>query len=194
MSLAPKLRRSAAATALALLVLSSSRDGASAPSPQEAPVADRTRASGRVRFSVVPAGARIWVEGIETSWFGRTLLLGVGQHRIRAEVPGSRCCKPWSGVVRISATSLADDPQSVVIPLEISPARLVLVDAPQAAELQCAAIGVVAGLGELVTVRLRQPEWSGWCDFRNGDVVTRSLVRVAAGEINAVPWIEERTE
>jgi serine/threonine-protein kinase len=189
MSHASKLRHAAAAIALAAL-LSTSRDGSSAPSPQDLAPAERPRLSRRVRVSLVPAGARLWIDGVETSWFGRTLMLGVGEHRIRAEVPGSRCCKPWSGVVRISAAPRPGDPQRLVIPLEVLPAKLVLVDAPPDAQLRCAGIGVTAGLGELSTVRLREPEWSGWCEFRSGELVTPARVRLAAGEINAVPWVE----
>ena len=190
MSHAPTLRRGAAVIALAVTLLSASRHGASAPSPQEpASASDRARAR-RVRVSVVPAGARLWIDGAETSWFGRTLVLGVGQHRIRAEVPGSRCCKTWSGVVRIAGAARGDDPQRLVIPLEVLPAKVVLVDAPSDAQLRCRDIGISSGLGELSTVHMREPEWTGWCEFQSGGVVTRARVRLAAGEINAVPWAE----
>ena len=190
MLLSSLIRPRGACVALVCAALLSSESGASAPSPQEPTQgADRARGARRVRISVIPAGAKLWIDGVETGWFARTHVLAVGSHRVQAEVPGSRCCRSWSGVVRVAAATRPEEPQRIVIRLDLAPAKLVLVDAPLDAELSCSDLGVVAGLGELRTVHLREPEWFGSCEFRRGrGHPARARVHLLAGEVNTIAW------
>ena len=189
----------AAAAALALLLHAGS--SAPYPAPQDDPDSPGNRAPGarpgsgqrRVRFAIVPAGGRLTLDGREVAWFGSTFALGPGAHRVRVEVPGSKCCRAFTGSVAITPPPEGKPEAAQIVPirLQLQPARAVLVNAPPGAQFVCPSLGLSGSAGALQDVQLPEAHWSGACGFLPPGAVRptrRSTVSLEAGELNAIEW------
>src|SRR5262245_5917480 len=66
--------------------------GVSPARPPEARAQEPPLAS--VRFAIYPSGARLIVGDRLVDWFGATVKLPAGRHRVMVDVPDSRCCPP----------------------------------------------------------------------------------------------------
>jgi serine/threonine-protein kinase len=191
--------RSALAATAVIALLFMSRPGAPYPAPQEDAPAERApggkpgAGQRRVRFAIVPGGGRLTLDGREVSWFGATFALSPGPHRVRVEVPGSKCCRAFAGSIPIAPPpeGKPDATQVVAIRLEIQPARAVLVNAPPGAQFVCPTLGLTGSAGTLQDVQLPEAHWSGSCGFvPQGSLhpTHKATVTLDAGELNAIPW------
>ena len=164
-----------------------------ASAPHSAAVGANKRERRRlVRFAINPGGARLILDGMVTPWFGTTLSLAPGEHRVQIHVPDSRCCEPIAKGLRVlpPAERQPDSVQLVVIHLPVRPARVTLVDAPPRAVLSCHELGLVVESGHLEAVAMTSVSWDGQCelDSVDGSAPRTMRVRVVAGEVNAVRW------
>ncbi|AUX23746.1 uncharacterized protein SOCEGT47_042760 [Sorangium cellulosum] len=147
-----------------------------------------------VVFHIVPSGARLVLDGVETAWFGANKItpLTIGTHAVHISVPGSRCCKPYSGVISVVAPAPGvTAPQRIVHKLEILPSTVVLSGAPQDAQYACPQIGLIGYAGSPQTVTLSDVSWSGRCLFTSptpGAAQRVGNVTLVAGEPNTVFW------
>ncbi|WP_437668725.1 protein kinase domain-containing protein [Sorangium sp. So ce131] len=147
-----------------------------------------------VIFQLVPSGAKLVLDGVETTWFGanRVMPLKIGAHTVHISVPTSRCCKPYSGVITVVAPKPGvTAPQRIVHKLEILPSTVVLSGAPPNAQYACPQIGLIGYAGAPQTVTLSDVFWSGRCQFMppTPDAAPRAgNVTIVAGETNTVTW------
>ncbi|AUX44154.1 serine/threonine protein kinase [Sorangium cellulosum] len=167
------------------------------PTPAAPPPSASASATPLVRdviFQLVPSGAKLVLDGVETTWFGanRVMPLKIGAHTVHISVPNSRCCKPYSGVVAVVAPKPGvTGPQRIVYKLEILPSTVVLSGAPANAQYSCPQIGLIGYAGAPQTVTLNDVFWSGRCQFTppTPDADPRAgNVTIVAGETNTIAW------
>jgi serine/threonine-protein kinase len=143
----------------------------------------------RVKLSIVPKGVELKIDGrLETSWFTRDLELSVGTHLAEVK-PMSPCCKAQSRSFQVKETS-AEDPQKLVIRLDVLPSTVSLAGAPLGAQCACSGIGLVVTRDGPATITLPEVVWSGRCTFTAPSLASAvtSNVSLKAGEPNAIPW------
>ncbi|WP_156040994.1 serine/threonine-protein kinase [Chondromyces apiculatus] len=163
---------------------------ASASAAEPIPTSDGTRRP--VRFSIIPGGARMQLDGNDFRWLGQSPhLLDVGAHRVQVSVPNSRCCKPYDGSVVVTSSN-SDTPQLFVIKLDLLPATVTLSGAPANAQYTCPGIGLSGFAGTSPkTVILPDESWSGLCQFTppTPDAApSAAKVILRAGEPNTILW------
>jgi hypothetical protein len=143
-----------------------------------------------VNVVVNPGGARLIVDDMVREWFGETLWLLPGRHRVRIDVPDSRCCELVDEAMEVAPAD--GGPQRFVFHLEMRPAAVVVLQGPDDGTMHCRDLALTAANGSIAAVPMTQPEWSGRCTFRRGAVtVAAGPVRIAAGEVNAILWPED---
>jgi serine/threonine-protein kinase len=146
----------------------------------------------RVRFSLVPNGAKLIVDGTPRDWFGETFTLPIGPHAVSASVPGLKCCKRYDGSTMIN-TAPDDQPDSVqviVIKLETNPATVSLTGAPDKASVTCGELGLTLLAGAPKSCKLPDAQWEGSCFFQDAEGKERGTRKVTlrAGEANSIAW------
>ena len=142
--------------------------------------------------TVSPKGASLTLDGRPIDAFGgKPIPLLVGPHAIHAEVPGSACCKPFSGTetVRPPPFDKPDEPALVLVRLEMNPTLVSLAGAPVGAQLLCAGVGISVGARGATSVTLKTPEWSGPCEFHADGATRGGNVKLFAGEPATVRWL-----
>ncbi|WP_437519901.1 serine/threonine-protein kinase [Sorangium sp. So ce726] len=168
-----------------------------APLPHIAPSAAPTEDVPAVRdvvFQIVPSGAKLVLDGAEVSWFGANKVtpLKIGAHTVHISVPGSRCCRPYAGVISVVAPKPGvSAPQRIIHKLEILPSTVVLSGAPPSAQVACPQIGLIGYAGTPQAVTLSDVSWSGTCLFTPAtpEAAPRvGNVTLVAGEPNTVSW------
>jgi len=146
-----------------------------------------------VHFNIYPKGAKLAVDGAPQSWL-RPFSLSVGTHRVDVTPNVERCCKKLSTVVRVEppAAGEADKVQDVRLAMEIQPAKVTLLAAPQNGQLSCPSLGLTCFGGSQKQVKLHDASWSGICVFSAPDKPQRrGRVTLNAGDMNAVQWPPE---
>ncbi len=107
-------------------------------------------------------------------------------------MPGSRCCKPYSGVISVVAPKPGvSAPQRLIHKLEILPSTVVLSGAPPSAQVACPQIGLIGYAGTPQAVTLNDVSWSGSCLFTPATPEAAARVgnvTLVAGEPNTVTW------
>ena len=146
-----------------------------------------------VRFSLVPSGAKLVLDGTPTPWLGQAFSLAPGPHSVQVSVPGSKCCKPLASSVTVvpAPASAPKEPQRIVLKLEILPATVILSGGPPGAQYSCPAIGLSGFSGGSKTVTLPDVTWNGPCDFTPlaaGAQPRSRSVSLRAGEANTIAW------
>jgi len=143
----------------------------------------------KVRFSLIPTGAHLLLDGREVSWFGRTFELEPGPHPVRITLPpGTSCCKPRGATATIEPAhpDRPDEVQVIVLKAEPRPATVTLVGAPPEGRFVCLGINLSGGADVPVRVTLPQPTWTGQCQLSpKGGSPT---VTLRAGEHNRIAW------
>ena len=161
--------------------------------PPETTPAGLDRAPREVRFSIIPSGAKLVLDGNETPWFGQIFTLAPGPHSVQISVPNSKCCKPLASSVTVmqAAASAPKEPQRIVLKLEILPATVTLSGGPSGAQYSCPSIGLSGFVGGSKAVTLPDVTWSGRCDFNPlsaGAQPRGGMVTLRAGEVNTIVW------
>jgi serine/threonine-protein kinase len=156
-----------------------------------ASVAPRPPPSGkrRVRFVVVPNGARMTLDGRAVDW-SAVFELAPGAYTIAASMPeGNNCCDPVSSIASVSAPP-ADDPDKLEefkLRLPYRPARVVLEgEVPPGGVLTCGAVGLIATKSSPGSAIMTQMELETSCSFSPGSGATS--VRLRAGDTRSVRW------
>jgi hypothetical protein len=76
--------------------------------------------------------------------------------------------------------------------MEVLPARVTLLGAPQNAQLSCPQLQLICFAGGQQQVKLSEPLWQGSCTFTAPDKPPRRWpVVIKAGEVNTIPWPPE---
>lgn len=156
---------------------------------------DRTLSTGtnglrrKVQFSVLPSGAQLELDGAPFPWFGRTEELTVGQHRIRAQVPGSNCCETLIESVQVEPATDPRQVQRVVLRLPLRPAVVTVVNGPTNGYVECPDLFLRGFVGASRTVRLADAVWKGNCEFTDAQGRRQARgVEIRAGESNNLEW------
>ncbi len=145
----------------------------------------------KVRFSIIPKGATLTLDGQDVAWFSTVLSLPPGPHSIRVAVPKSKCCKPYTGtqVVQPAQAGKPDEVQAIVIKLETLPATVSLAGAPPNGQYTCPSIGLSGFGGGSKQITLSDVVWVGTCEFRAPSAAVKtSTVTLKAGEPNTIEW------
>jgi hypothetical protein len=155
------------------------------------PVASR-QTLRKVSFVIIPSGAKLTLDGREETWFSRVFSLKTGLHPASASVEGSKCCEAFRGSITVESPpdNDPDQVQRIGIRLKPLPATVSLSGAPSSAHLVCTDIMLTVFSGGTKTVQLREPTWSGRCQFMPpppGESI-RKAVQLRAGEHNNLPW------
>ncbi|MBM4374527.1 MAG: serine/threonine protein kinase [Deltaproteobacteria bacterium] len=169
-------------------------DAASGPaphgtaSPRASGDAKRSSALRKVRVAVIPAGAKLRLDGVETSWFGRTFELAPGTHELVGFMPdGNACCSSTSVSVAVVEPPRNDPSQvqTFTVALGYNDARVTLSGGPAAARVTCDN-GLVFGAGASVIAKMSDVQRSTTCTFAPGN--RRQSITLNAGTSVAVPW------
>jgi serine/threonine-protein kinase len=145
----------------------------------------------KVRFSIIPKGATLTLDGQDVAWFSSVFSLAPGPHSVRVAVPKSKCCKPYSGTQNIqpAPSNKPDEIQAIVIKLETLPATVSLAGAPPNGQYTCPSIGLSGFAGGSKQITLSDVVWAGTCEFRAPSAnVKTSTVTLKAGEPNTIEW------
>jgi serine/threonine-protein kinase len=146
----------------------------------------------KVRFSLVPNGAKLTLDGTPRDWFGQTFTLPVGPHAVSASVPELKCCKRYDGsaLVKPAPEAEPDSVQVIVIKLETHPATVSLAGAPDKASVTCGELGLTLLAGASKPCKLPDAQWEGSCFFQDADGKERGSRKVTlrAGEPNSIAW------
>ncbi len=159
--------------------------------PTPGPPAPATGGVREVRFNIQPKGAKLSVDGVDTPWWGRTIVLPTGPHLVEATPTDARCCKKVSTSVTVQPGQ-PGDLQHVLLQMEILPASVTFAaNAPPGARVSCTDVGISLSPGATVNVKLRDSEWTVPCLFTAPDRTSRSgSVKLKAGEPRTIPWPE----
>jgi len=147
----------------------------------------------KVRFTIVPAGGTLYLDGAEANWLNGAFELPFGAHSVRVTVPASDCCDELNGSVTITRPP-PDSPDNVehfTLRAPPRPATVRLAGAPANAQLFCPAISMSLISGQAAQAKLPDIKWTGTCEFRppQADAKPRMLsVTLRAGRSNDVPW------
>jgi hypothetical protein len=109
----------------------------------------------------------------------RPIHLAPGPHAVSVNDP---CCEPYAGTIEVSAA--ADRVQVVALTLQLRPAIVTLVNAPESGVAVCN--GIVLLPRSETTVSLSELSEVLTCVFHPGEA-SRSIT-VQAGHVTAVPW------
>jgi serine/threonine-protein kinase len=145
----------------------------------------------KVRFSIIPKGATLTLDGQDVAWFSSVFSLAPGPHSIRVAVPKSKCCKPYSGSQTIlpAPAGKPDEVQAIVIKLETLPATVSLAGAPPNGQYTCPSLGLSGFSGGSKQITLSDVVWVGTCEFRAPSANVKSAtVTLKAGEPNTIEW------
>ncbi len=157
------------------------------------PAPSSPAAPRKVRFTLVPHGAKLTLDGQNAAWFGNTFSLSLGNHAVRVVVPDSKCCKPHDGTFTVlpPPAGRPDEVQAVVIKLEALPANVTLVGAPPNAQYTCPGLGLIGFAGTTKQVAMPEAVWMGSCEFKlpsPTDKGRKATVTLKAGENNSISW------
>lgn len=157
------------------------------------PVSGGPPAPRKVRFTLVPHGAKLTLDGQNAAWFGNTFSLTTGAHSVRIAVPDSKCCKPYDGTFTVvpAPPSKPDDIQAVVIKLDALPATVTLVGAPPNAQYTCPGLGLIGFAGTARQVPMSDAIWIGSCEFKLPSPTSnprKATITLKAGENNSISW------
>ncbi|MBK8258920.1 MAG: hypothetical protein IPK82_40455 [Polyangiaceae bacterium] len=147
----------------------------------------------KVRFTVIPAGGKLWVDGLERAWLSGPFELPFGSHAVRVTVPEADCCDELNGPITVTRPP-PDSPEGVehfTLRVPLRPATIRLVGAPANAQLLCTRLGVSVAAGQSASVKLPDTPWTGTCEFRppQADATPKKgSVTLRAGRSNDVPW------
>ncbi|MCK6591832.1 MAG: hypothetical protein L6Q76_30135, partial [Polyangiaceae bacterium] len=145
----------------------------------------------KVRFSIIPKGAKLTLDGQDVAWFSTVFSLAPGPHQVRVTVPKSKCCKPYSGTQTILPAPVGkpDEVQAIVIRLETLPATVSLAGAPPNGQYTCPSLGLSGFSGGSKQITLSDVVWVGTCEFRAPSAsVKNATVTLKAGEPNTIEW------
>jgi serine/threonine-protein kinase len=157
------------------------------PAPPPPPAQPGAR---MVYFNIVPKGAKLTVDSAPQS-FLQAFSLSVGQHQIEVTPNVANCCKKLSKVIRVDPPpdGKPEHVQTIPLALEIQPAKVTLLGAPQNGQLSCTQLSLTCFAGAQQQITLHEPSWDGTCTFSAPDKPARKgRVRINAGETNAIPW------
>lgn len=138
----------------------------------------------RVQIVVTPAAAKLRLDGVPTSWFGKTLTLPVGPHQTWVNVVDSDCCEAVSKTINVTAPP-EDDPDQVLslqLRAKIKPARVALNGAPDGQTVTCN--GKTTG-GPPVSIQMGTVEMPATCQLSNGK---QRSVKLRAGGTVVIQW------
>lgn len=150
--------------------------------------ARRLPAPRKVRVTLVPAGARLLLDGAEASWFGRTFELAPGPHELVGYMPENHACCTRTTVTAIVQEPPRNDPAQVqmfTVALGFNDARASLVGGPVSARVTCDN-GLVFGAGAPGSARMSDLSRTTTCTFSPGE--RRLPVSLQAGLLVSVPW------
>jgi serine/threonine-protein kinase len=147
----------------------------------------------KVRFSIIPKGAKLTLDGQEVAWFSNVFSLAPGQHSVRVQVPGSKCCKPYTGSYGVTPApkDKPDEVQPIVIKLETLPATVSLTGAPPNGQYSCPSLGLSGFAGGSKQIALSDVVWVGRCEFKSpaaGSQLKTATITLKAGESNTIVW------
>ncbi len=138
----------------------------------------------KVQIVVTPAAAKLRLDGVPTSWFGKTLTLPVGPHQTWVNVVDSDCCEAVSKTIHVTAPP-DDDPDQILglqLRVKIKPARVALNGAPDGQTVTCN--GKTTG-GAPVSIQMRTVEMPVTCQLSNGK---QRAVKLRAGGTVVIQW------
>ena len=142
----------------------------------------------KVRLTVVPAGAKLRVDGVEVPWFGLLQDLTPGAHTVVGLMPEDNpCCSPVTAVINVIEPP-ADDAarvQQFTVALGFKDAQVSLGDGPSNARVSCDN-GLVFGAGAAGTVKMADVQRRTMCTFMPGN--KRDSVTLRAGVAVSVRW------
>ncbi|MEZ4293844.1 MAG: serine/threonine-protein kinase [Polyangiaceae bacterium] len=147
----------------------------------------------KVRFTIIPAGGRVTLDGAERNWLAGAFDLAFGPHSVRVTVPDADCCEDLTGSITVTHPP-PDAPDSVehfTLRVPLRPAIVRLRGAPANAQLFCARVSVSVVTGQAAHVKLPETPWTGTCEFRppQADAAAKKgSVTLRAGRTNEVPW------
>jgi hypothetical protein len=146
----------------------------------------------KVKFNVVPKGAKVSVDGSPVpKWWSTTLDLRTGQHHVEVTPQVDDCCNKISTNIVVEPAP-ADKPESVFevgLTMEIRPAKVSLANGPQNGQMFCKGLQLNLFSGSTQQVKLREPDWAQSCDFSAPDKPTvKRGVKLFAGKENVVNW------
>ncbi|MCC6558239.1 MAG: protein kinase [Polyangiaceae bacterium] len=160
--------------------------------PDTTPAAMDRGAPRDVRFSIIPGGSKLVLDGSEVPWFGKVFSLAPGPHSVQITPPNAKCCTPLSSSVTVvPAPPGVKEAQRAIFKLEILPATVTMAGGPAGAQYLCAGIGLSGFAGATKTITLSDATWQGRCEFTPAaaDAQPRvSTVILNAGEPNTIPW------
>ena len=147
----------------------------------------------KVRFTIVPAGGTLFLDGTEANWLNGAFELPFGAHMVRVTVPASDCCDELSGSVTITRPppDAPDNVEHFTLRAPPRPATVRLAGAPANAQLLCPALNMSLFSGQSAQAKLPDIKWTGTCEFRapQADAKPKMLsVTLRAGRANDVPW------
>lgn len=148
----------------------------------------QSRTTRQVRVTVVPAGAKLQIDGVEVAWFGVLQPLGVGVHTLVGLMPGENpCCSPATATLNVSAPPLEepDQIQPFTLALGFKDAQMSLSGGPPDARVTCDN-GLVFGAGASGTVKMADIQRRTMCVFTPGN--KHQSVTLSAGVPASVPW------
>ena len=150
-------------------------------------------ATRKVRFTIVPAGGTLRLDGAEANWLNSSFDLPFGAHAVRVTVPSSDCCEELNSSVTITRPppDAPDSPEHFTLRVPLRPATVKLAGAPANAQLLCTSINMSLFAGQTAQAKLPDIKWTGVCEFRppQADATTKKLsVTLRAGRSNDVPW------
>jgi serine/threonine protein kinase len=147
----------------------------------------------KVRFNVVPKGAKLAVDGQPLSWFLDRPRLAPGPHVVQATVD-SRCCKRLDGTVTVTPppADRPDEEQIIQIRMEVLPATVTLADAPPNGQLSCPSINLSIFAGSSKQVKLSDPDMGKvQCSFVSDKGTHVGSIQLRPGEVVSVPWPQD---
>ena len=147
----------------------------------------------KVRFTIVPAGGTLYLDGAEANWLNNSFDLSFGSHPVRVTVPSSDCCEELATSVTITRPppDAPDNVEHFTLRVPLRPATVRLSGAPANAQLLCTSINMSVFSGQSAQAKLPEIKWTGTCEFRppQADATPKKgSVTLRAGRTNDVPW------
>lgn len=138
----------------------------------------------KVQIVVNPAAAQLRLDGVPTTWFGKTLSLPAGPHQAWVNVVDSDCCEAVSKTIHVTAPP-EDHPDAVQrfpLAVRIKPAKVALNGAPDGHTVTC---NGRTSSGAPVSIPMRTVQTRVTCLLSNGK---QKRVTLKAGGTSVIPW------
>jgi serine/threonine-protein kinase len=145
-----------------------------------------------VRITIQPQGATLELDGQVRTW-GAPFKLPPGAHPYKITSPeGAKCCKsPKEGTLTVvpAPAEKPDEPQIVILQLELNPASATLAGAPANSQVVCGGLVTLSPGQTQKGIKLNRPDQLISCVFTSPDgPALNKSVSLKAGEANTINW------